>query len=446
MTKKEVKLERKLGLGAAIALAVGTTIGSGIFSSISDVAGAAGSPIIVVLSFLIGGLIILPQNMVIAELATAYQEVGGHYVYIKNAGWKKLAFLTGWATFWGNDASALAIVALAGVQYLAFLIPMSALMVKLVAVAVIFVFMMIHITTVEGGGKFQSMITAIKILPFVFLIGAGLFYVRGEYITNSVVPLASTGGLFALFAGISATSWSFDGIGAAAYMTAEIKNPKKTMPRALIGSTILVIIIYVLLSIVAVGVIPFEQLVKSSAPLADVAANIPLLGEFSGTFIAISGVIVILGALSGTIMFQPRLEYTMANDGLFFKPFGKLHEKYKTPYISILAQCSFAMVLVFMSSITELLGYFTFILLLKNTLTFITIFVHRKKPDYNPLWQVPAWKFTATIAVLSSLILVVSIFMWAPVPSLVAGFIVVATGMPVYYIWDKRRVKKVTYE
>ena len=92
-----------------------------------------------------------------------------------------------------------------------------------------------------------------------------------------------------------------------------------------------------------------------------------------------------------------------------------------------------------MSTITELLGYFTFILLLKNTLTFITIFVHRKKEDYNPLWKVPAWKFTATVAVLSSLILVASIFMWAPVPSIIAALIVVATGMPVYFLWDKKR-------
>ncbi|HBR03577.1 MAG TPA: amino acid permease [Ruminiclostridium sp.] len=436
--EKEKTLERKLGLAPAIALAVGTTIGSGIFSSISEVAAAATSPLMTVLAFLIGGLIILPQNMVLAELATAYQEVGGHYVYIKHAGWKKLAFLTGWATFWGNDASALAIVSLAGIQYLAYLIPMSPLVIKFSAVAVILVFMLIHVTSVEGGGKFQSLVTFIKILPFVFLIGVGLFYVRQDYLATPM-PAGSTSGFLALLAGISATSWSFDGIGAAAYMTGEIKDPKKTMPRALIGSTILVIVIYVLLSIVVTGVMPFGELITSSAPLADAAAHIPLFSSSAGTFVAISGVIVILGALSGTIMFQPRLQYTMAHDGLFFEMFGKVHPKYKTPYVSIMAQCLLAIVLVFMSTITELLGYFTFILLLKNTLTFITIFVHRKKEDYNPLWKVPAWKFTATVAVLSSLILVASIFMWAPVPSIIAALIVVATGMPVYFLWDKKR-------
>lgn len=438
----EKKLERKLGLAAAIALAVGTTIGSGIFSSISEVAGAAGSPIMTVLAFLIGGLIILPQNLVLAELATAYQEVGGHYVYIKHAGWRRLAFLTGWATFWGNDASALAIVGLAGVQYLAYLIPMSPLAIKLVAVAAILIFMTIHIRSVEGGGKFQSLITAIKVLPFVFMIGVGLFYVRGEYLL-SPAPAATATGFLALLSGISATSWSFDGIGAAAYMTGEIKDPKKTMPRALIGSTILVIVIYVLLSLVVTGVMPYADLVASSAPLADAASSIPTISGFAGAFVAITGVIVILGALSGTIMFQPRLQYTMANDGLFFQMFGKVHPKYKTPYVSIIAQCSLAIVLVFMSTITELLGYFTFILLLKNTLTFATIFVHRKKAGYNPLWKTPAWKLTGSIAILSSLILVVSIFMWAPLPSIIAGLLVVVTGLPVYNIWSKRNAVKI---
>ena len=91
----EKNLEKKLGLGAAVALSVGTTVGAGIFTSISEVATASGCAIITILSFLIGGIIMIPQNLVMAEMATAYPEDGGHYVYIKHAGWKKLAFLLG---------------------------------------------------------------------------------------------------------------------------------------------------------------------------------------------------------------------------------------------------------------------------------------------------------------------------------------------------------------
>ena len=245
----------------------------------------------------------------------------------------------------------------------------------------------------------------------------------------------------ALLAGISATTWSYDGMSACCYMTGEIKDPKKTMPRALIGSVVIIILLYVVLTTVITGIIPFNKLVESTAPLADAAAGLPLIGDFAGSFIAIAGIIVVLGATSSVIMFQPRLEYAMAKDGLFFKSFGKVHPKYNTPYFSIIVQCMLAILMVFASNISELLGYFTVVLLLKNTMAFLTIFVHRKKTDNNQLWKAPAWKFMAVISILTSLILVVSTFMWSAVQSIIAAAVVVVTGMPAYYIWTKAKEK-----
>lgn len=433
----EQKLEKKVGLWTAIALSVGTTIGAGIFTSISEVAAASGCALITILAFLIGGIIMIPQNLVMAEMATAYPEDGGHYVYIKHAGWKKLAFLLGWSTFWGNDTTAIAIVALAGAQYIQFLLPMSNLAVKFVAVGAILIFMFIHIRSVEGGGKFQTAITAVKMLPFVLLIGVGFMYLKGELIATGPVVGAPTG-IAALLAGISATSWSFDGMGACCYMTGEIKDPKKTMPRALIGSVIFIIVLYVLLTVIVTGVMPFDQLSSSTAPLADAAASLPAIGKASGVFVAIAGAIVTMAACSGTVMFQPRLEYQMAQDGVFFSSFKKVHPKYNTPYFSIAIQCVIACVFVFLGTISDLLGYFTLVLLLKNTLTFVTMFKHHKNPEYKPLWKCPAWKFMTVLSILSSLILVISTFLWAPFAGIMAGVAAVVTGMPAYYIWTKK--------
>lgn len=437
----DTKLQKKIGLGTAIALSVGTTVGAGIFTSISEVAAASGCALITILAFLIGGLIMIPQNLVMAEMATAYPEDGGHYVYIKHAGWKKLAFLCGWTTFWGNDTTAIAVVALAGAQYIAYLVPMSAIAIKLLAVASILVFMTIHVVSVEGGGKFQTIMTAVKLLPFVLLIGVGAFYMRGDYISTPAVAGAPVG-LAALLAGISATSWSYDGMGACCYMTGEIKDPKKTMPRALIGSVLFIIVLYALLSVVITGIMPFDALQSSTAPLADAAAMLPGIGKVSGIFVALAGTIVTMAASSGTIMFQPRLEYQMAVDGLFFKSFGKVHPKYHTPYFSIMIQCLIACIFVFLGSISDLLGYFTLVLLLKNTLTFVTMFAHHKNPDYDPLWRCPAWMVMTLISIGSSMILVVSTFLWAPIPGLVAGGIAVATGMPAYYMWTRKNQSK----
>jgi len=434
----ETDLKRKLGLWAAVALSVGTTVGSGIFASIGEVAGAAGSALMVFFAFLIGGIMQIPANLVYAELATAYPEDGGQYVYFREAGSRPLAFLTGWISFWATDPPSISIMAIAIANYLAFFTGFGGITLKLVATGLVILFMLVHLRSVEGGGKFQTYITFFKILPFVLLIGIGLFYVRGDLISAPAV-IGAPIGLMALLAGISATTWSYDGMGAVCYMTGEIKEPKKTMPRALIISVLVVMILYVLLTVAVTGLLPMEILAGNAAPVAEAAARIPFIGSWAGTLTAIMAIIVIIGSLSSCIMFQPRIEYAMARDGLFFKSFAKVHPKWETPYFSILVQCGIAIVLIFASSLSELLGYFTLVALVKNFLTFGTIFVlRRKKEGYNPLWKMPAGYLMAGVAMFMTGTLIVSTFVWAPVAGLVAGIVAVGTGLPAFYYWDRR--------
>lgn len=123
--KQKAELQRKLGLGAVIALGVGTTVGSGIFSSLGEVAAAAGSSLFLVLAFLIGGILQIPANFCYAELASAYPEDGGQYVYFREAGSRPLAFLCGWISFWATDPPSISIMALAIANYMAFFIPVD---------------------------------------------------------------------------------------------------------------------------------------------------------------------------------------------------------------------------------------------------------------------------------------------------------------------------------
>ena len=121
--KAQGELKRKLGLGAALAVAVGTTVGSGIFSSLAEVAGAAGSATMLIISFIVGGLIMIPQNLLYAELSSAYPEDGGQSTWLKEAGWRPIAFLNGWLAFWSTDPSTCSVMSLAIANYLAFFIP-----------------------------------------------------------------------------------------------------------------------------------------------------------------------------------------------------------------------------------------------------------------------------------------------------------------------------------
>lgn len=443
--QNQVELKRKLGLGAVIALGVGTTVGSGIFSSLGSVAGAAGSSLFLVLAFLIGGIVQIPANFCYAELASAFPEDGGQYVYFREAGSRPLAFLCGWISFWATDPPSISIMALAIANYLAFFIPVHGVLLKLIAVGFVIIFMLVHLRSVEGGGKFQTIITALKIIPFVLIVGIGIFFIKGELFL-SAAPLAgvTVTGFAALLAGVSATTWSFDGMGAACYMTGEIKEPEKNMPRGLILTAFIVLALYVGLTITASGLLSVNELATSEAPIALLASKIPLIGGYAGTVVAIMAVIVVIGSLSSCIMFQPRIEYAMAKDGLFFKSFAKVHPKYETPYFSIIVQCAVAIILIFATSLSDLLGYFTLVALLKNFLTFGTVLVLRNKPNYKPAYRMPARLLMVAVAMIMTGTLIWSTFIWAPAAGIICAILAVATGLPVYYFWESRNKKAQT--
>jgi len=443
--KQNTELARKLGLGAVIALGVGTTVGSGIFSSLGEVAGAAGSSLFLVLAFLIGGILQIPANFCYAELASAFPEDGGQYVYFREAGSRPLAFLCGWISFWATDPPSISIMALAIANYLAFFVPVGGLTLRIVAVVFVLIFMFLHLRSVEGGGKFQTFITALKVIPFVLIIGIGIFFIKGDLLLSSapLAGFAGVGGFAALLAGVSATTWSFDGMGAACYMSGEIKDPKKNLPKGLILTAFIVLGLYVSLTVVASGLLSVDELAASEAPIALLASKIPVIGEYAGVVVAIMAVIVVIGSLSSCIMFQPRIEYAMAKDGLFFKSFAKVHPKYETPYFSIIVQCAVAIVLIFASSLSDLLGYFTLVALLKNFLTFGTILVLRKKENYKPTYRMPGRLLMVGVAMLMTGSLIWSTFMWAPVAGLICAGLAVGTGLPVYFFWESRNKKAV---
>jgi len=443
-------LTRKLGLPAAIAISVGTTVGSGIFSSLGEVAGAAGTALFVILAFLIGGLMNVPANLVYGELASAYPENGGQYVYFREAGLRPVAFLCGWISFWATDPPSISIMALAISSYLGFLIPgLGGFALKCIAVLLVLVFMVIHLRSVEAGGGWQTFITFFKILPFVLLIGIGFFFIHGSNLSTPAA-IGAPVGILALLAGVSATTWSFDGMAAVCYMGGEIKDAKRNLPRALIISVAVVSGIYILLSIVVGGLLPFNELSGNDTAVASAAAKIPFIGTGAGTITAIMAIIVIIGSLSSCVMFQPRIEYAMARDGLFFKIFGKVHPKWETPYVSILIQCAVAIVLIFAANLVTLLGYFTLVALLKNFLTFCMLFVlrHKAKKDpnfnYKPTWKAPIGIVMAVIAVFMTGTLIYSTFLWAPWPGLISALIAIATGLPAYFFWNSRIKKEGT--
>lgn len=429
-------LTRKLGFWSALAIAVGTTIGSGIFVSSGDVAKAAGTPSISILAWIIGGVIAIPQVMVLAELSTAYPKNGSGYVYLNKAGWRPLAFLYGWATFWALDPPSISIMALAIVSYLATFFPFfSGVAGKLLGIAIILLITSIHYRSVKEGGLFQVIITAIKIIPFLIVIVLGIMYMNPDNFAYTPGPGAQKS---SLIGGVSATTWAYTGMAAICFMAGEFKNPGKTLPRALISSVFIVLALYTLLAVCVIGLMPFDELINSNAAVSEAVKYIPGLSDIASSFVAITAIIVILGSLSSCIMFQPRLEYAMAKDGLFFQRFARVHPKYETPSFSIIVQVTYACILVCFSNLTVLLGYFTLIQLVINILDFAAVYKCRKRDDYNPIYRMPMWRLTTVLAILGASWLAWGTFTWAPIQGVIAALIVIVTGLPVYYYWERK--------
>ncbi|MGE6720503.1 amino acid permease [Peribacillus frigoritolerans] len=429
-------LTRKLGFWSALAIAVGTTIGSGIFVSSGDVAKAAGTPSISILAWIIGGVIAIPQVMVLAELSTAYPQNGSGYVYLNKAGWRPLAFLYGWATFWALDPPSISIMALAIVSYLATFFPFfSGVAGKLLGIAIILLITSIHYRSVKEGGLFQVIITAIKIIPFLIVIVLGIMYMNPDNFAYTPGPGAQKS---SLIGGVSATTWAYTGMAAICFMAGEFKNPGKILPRALISSVFIVLALYTLLAVCVIGLMPFDELINSNAAVSEAVKYIPGLSDIASSFVAITAIIVILGSLSSCIMFQPRLEYAMAKDGLFFQRFARVHPKYETPSFSIIVQVTYACILVCFSNLTVLLGYFTLIQLVINIMDFAAVYKCRKRDDYNPIYRMPMWRLTTVLAILGASWLAWGTFTWAPIQGVIAALIVIVTGLPVYYYWERK--------
>lgn len=432
----EKGLARKLGLMTALALGVGTTVGSGIFTSVGAVAGTAGTAVMTVLAFLIGGLLMIPQNLCYTELMTAYPEDGLFVVYFREAGWKFLSFFGSWSCFWATDPVGIAIMAIAVGNYLAYFTGWTSITVRLVSVGLIVIFTLLHMIKMDAGAKFQNVITSFKIIPFIVLVIVGLFCVKGGNYSVPMVEGANTG-IMALILGIAATTWSYDGMQTCGTMAGEIKNPHRNLPIALIGTVILCTLLYTGLTAAAVGLCDVSTLAASEAPIATAFEAVPFIGKSAGKIAAVLAILVVTGSLSSLIMFQARVEYKAATEGYWWKSWGKIHATWDTPYVSMLWQSGVAIIFVFFSTIQALLGYFTLICLIRNALCFCTWFKVRKKANYHPTWKMPGGPFMAILAIVPTAILVVTTFLDDPTSGIIASVAAIGSAIPFYFYFKK---------
>ncbi len=429
-------LERKLGLGHALALVVGTVIGSGVFINLPIVARITGSPLMAALAWLLGGVVWIPQILIITEMATAYPEQGFGYLYLQKAGSPALSFLYVWTAFLTSDTPSITIISISAASALSVFWPPlgGPILSRAFAILLILVLTIPHYRDVKQGGNLQVIFTIVKVAPLALLILIGAFYLDSGHLTSTAVASTPARSMAAmLLAGMAATVWSYAGFPNLLYMAGEIKNPSRTLPRALIGSVFGVMIAYVLISLSTSTIMPHAALVDAVGSFANPFSYLPAFSGIAAGFLGLAAFISMVGATNACIMVQPRIEYAIARDGGFFPIFARIHPRYRTPHASIVIQSGLAIVLTLIGGIESLLGYFTLSYVLQNALVFGAIFWLRRRRDYHPTYRAPLWPVMAVISILIQLVLAYGTFKAYSVKGVLAAALLMASGLPFYF-------------
>jgi len=433
--------KRQLTLTQTSAIIIGQVIGSGIFINIPIVANITNNIWLAVMVWFLGGLLWLPQIFILAEMGTAYPEQGGPYYFINKAGSPFLAFVYTWTAFLTSDTPTLTIIGLLAADAISYFIPALSFSVyaKVFAAVLILSFSFLQYKSVKLGGSVQVVLTAAKLIPLFGVVFIGLFFLNSGNLEfeSASLKIHSKNIWEIIPAGIGATVWAYAGFLNILYTSGEVVNPQKVLPKSLIGSIIFVMLAYVLISLFTSAIIPFDEILNTeSGKFINPFMYIDSFKEIATGLFAVAVFISMLGVLNSSVITQPRLEYAMARDGLFFKKFANLHKEYLTPDFSIFAQSFFAIVLL-VGDVNDLLGYFSLSYVLQNMLVYGSIFFLKKRQDYQPTYKSPIGCFMAVISILIQLYLAYGIIIAYPLSGLLACLFLIISALPFYHYFRK---------
>jgi APA family basic amino acid/polyamine antiporter len=350
---------RAIGLWTATALVVGNMSGSGVFLLPSSLAAAAGPVSLLGWVFTGAGAVLLA--LVFANLGRAFPAGGGPYAYAHRAFGDFMGFQTAWGYWiavWAGNAA----IAVAFVGYLGVLWPDVAehgLLGALCAIALVWLLTATNLLGARESGRVQVVTTVLKFVPLALVALVGLFFIDG----GNYTPFAPHGsGAGTLTAAATLTLWAFIGLESATVPADDVKDPRRTNPRATLIGTLAVTTVYIVSTVAIMGIIPADELARSSSPFADAAGVI--FGGGWDKVIAVVALISTAGALNGWILLQGQVPLAAARDGLFPRQFARLHGERQTPVFGLVVSSLLVSALLITNYSKGLVGAFTFVILL----------------------------------------------------------------------------------
>jgi APA family basic amino acid/polyamine antiporter len=477
----------QIGLITAIAYGVGSVIGSGIFKKPGLMAAQLGSPILLIIVWLVTGLMTLFGALSIAEIASIFPRSGGLYIYFNECYNRLTGYLYGWAVFIVIQTGSIASIAYVfsdslgyffnffrlpasweafaiHIPYLGVITPFKFLGLKLCTIALVLFLTFVNYLAVSLGGAVQVIFTVLKIgailaiVFFAFLFGGGNL---NNFTTSSLPLTAGNGSTFLAFiVAMSGAFWVYDGWINVTYSAAEIKNSRKNLPRTLFYSALIYILIYLLINLAYIYIIPVPEMAhkyvaaeetgQAYLVATDVAGS--FWGKWGGAMIALAISVSTFGTVNGTIMLSARVYFAMAREGLFPRRMGEVHPRFRTPARSLLIQGIWTSLLVLSGTfdqLTDMLIFVSWIFYALGTLGVIVL--RKKKPDAPRTYRVWGYPVLPIVFIIFSLIFLgftlysdISSYTQGRTPLInsLMGVVLVAAGLPGYLYWnwkDKKR-------
>jgi amino acid transporter len=432
-------LPRRLGFLATTALVVGTVIGSGIFRVPAAVADEVGSSSAVAAVWVLGGIISLCGALSLAELAAALPRSGGVYVYLRETYGPLVAFLFGWVSLILGPAGA-AGVSLIFAEYLGTLVSLERIGgARVVGVLVIIAVSAAAFRSVRGVGALISGASTAKVAAIValvivaFLLGHG-----GTGSFGSGAPAASQSHWGGVGLALVAALWAYNGFHDMVSVAGEVRDPARVLPRALLAGMGAVVAVYLAANAAYLYVLPYGTLRTSRHVATDVMVR--AIGDAGASAVAAMVMVSTFGTIVAVTLAMPRIYYAMARDGLFFAALGRVHPRFHTPHVAVVAYGAVAVIGAWSRSFEQLaaawvLGVWPFLALAAGGV----LILRRTRADLARPYRTPGYPVVPLVFIAGTLWVVGSALVARPASTL-AGMGLTLVGVPVYLLW--RRVAR----
>ncbi len=430
------RLPRTIGLFSAVAIIVGTTIGSGIFRVPARVAGLVGEPGVVLLAWVIGGALALFGALTVAELAAASPRSGGLFAYIDEAFGPMPACLFGWSQLSVIRASALGSIATIFAEYLGYFTKFTPQEVRYAAAATILVVALINYLGVKYASRVMGVATIAKYAGMVGLVVLAFAVGDGNWsnFSHSGSATTTTFSLSMVASALVSIMWAYDGWADLSYIGGEIKNPGRNFPVALIAGTILIIAIYLLLNAAYIYLVPVSEMAGQPLIAATAAGRIPILGGAGAGIVSAIVMISCFGTLNGSMLTNPRIFFAMADRGLFFKGVARVSPKFQTPSVAIWLAAFLGCAYVMFNDFQQLADRFVLGIWPFYILAILGVFVMRKKyPNLERPYRTIGYPVVPIVFLLAATGMVINALVTDPINTGVT-FVILGAGIPLYYL------------